>query len=331
MKTVIYILFFLTLISCTNENKLVSPVKFEGKYGFIDKSGDWHIKPTFDSLGIFYNGYADSYRNGKNGIIDSKGIIIIENKYDFVGHVENDIALILLNDQFNYVDLQGQLISNKYFSDAEDFSNGLAGVQYNDNGKWGYLNKKGELQIDTLYEYISDFKNNKAEVEIDDYTFLINNRGKILDTIIEMPRKERAFTLIGYSGNGTLGIVNQKGDTIMNPQYNSFGYVQNGKFWFNEKNKYGLADTIGTILIEPKYEYLSYFSDNGLATAKIKGKYGYINENGDVIIDFKFQDARGFKYDLASVKFNDKWGFIDRKGDFVIEPNTTELNISLDQ
>ena len=40
MKIVIYILIFLTLISCADENKLVSPVKFEGKYGFIDENGD---------------------------------------------------------------------------------------------------------------------------------------------------------------------------------------------------------------------------------------------------------------------------------------------------
>ncbi|QXP59835.1 WG repeat-containing protein [Olleya sp. HaHaR_3_96] len=57
-----------------------------------------------------------------------------------------------------------------------------------------------------------------------------------------------------------------------------------------------------------------------MAIAKRNGKYGYINNKGDIIIDFKFDDARGYKYDLAPVKINGKGGFIDEYGTFKIEP-----------
>ena len=90
--------------------------------------------------------------------------------------------------------------------------------------------------------------------------------------------------------------------------------------WYKTEEKYGLADTTGTILIKPIYENLTYFSKNGLAVAKRNGKYGYINNKGDIIIDFKYEDARGFKYDLAPVKINGKWGFIDESGNFKIKP-----------
>ena len=63
-------------------------------------------------------------------------------------------------------------------------------------------------------------------------------------------------------------------------------------------------------------------SDGSIVTALAKknGKYGYINEKGEVVIDFIFEDANGFKYNLAAVKLNDKWGFIDLSGQFQIEP-----------
>jgi 2',3'-cyclic-nucleotide 2'-phosphodiesterase (5'-nucleotidase family) len=101
-------------------------------------------------------------------------------------------------------------------------------------------------------------------------------------------------------------------------QFVSFGYRQGNKFWFNTGKFYGLADTTGKILTKIKYEYISYFSDNGLALAKSDGKYGFIDKNGKEIIDFQFQDAHGFKYDLAAVKLNDKWGFVNTNGDLVI-------------
>jgi len=321
MKTVIKILILVTLISCADKNKLVSSVKFEGKYGFIDINGNWHIEPVFDSIGNFYNGYADSYKNDKNGIINSKGKTIIENKYDFIGNIEDGVFLILLDNQYNYINLNGQLISKKYFSDAADFSNGLAPVKFSKNGKWGYIDKKGKLKTDTIFDYAYDFNKKNAEVIIRNDSYLINKKGKIIDTLNDNYQKiTKKLTLFGNSDRGTLGRINQKGDTVMRGIYTSFGYIQNGKFWYNKQGKYGLADTTGTILVQPIYNYLTYFSDNGLALTKKHEKFGYINEEGIVSIDFEFENAKGFKHGLAGVKVNGKWGFINKMGNIIIQP-----------
>jgi hypothetical protein len=320
MKSFILTIFSLIILGCAN-HRLVAPVKFDGKYGFIEKNGNWHLEPKFDSIRNFTNGFADSYKNGKAGIINTKGELVIEHKYDFIGSIYDDRFLVLLNDKYNFVDLNGQLISPEFYDDAEDFSNGLAPVKFSENGKWGYINKEGKLQTDTIYDYVYEFSKNQAKVEIGNERFVINRKGEIIDTLkTDYKKTKRKLSLIGNSNSGTLGRVNRNGDIIMKGIYTSFGYVQKDKFWFNKQGKYGLADTTGTILIKPIYEYLTYFSDNGLALTKKGNKFGYINENGVVIIDFKFDDARGFKNGFAGVKVNGKWGFIDRKGRFVIEP-----------
>jgi hypothetical protein len=326
MKTVIYILTILICVSCSTKNKLVAPAKFGGKYGFIETKGKWYIKPVFDSVGIFYNGFADVYKNGKNGLIDSKGELVIDYKYDFIGNVENETALILFNDKYNYINLEGQLISKIYFEDAEDFSEGLAAVKFHKNGKWGFINKAGKLQIDTLYNYVSDFKNGSSNVELNDSDFFIDFQGKVIKHKSNEIIKKEKFPLIGSSNTGTLGKINSIGDTIMKKKYKSFGYIQNGKFWFNENEKYGIADTTGTIIIKPEYDNLTSFSDNGLALAKKNGKYGFIDITGKTVIEFKFDDADNFKYSLARAKSNGKWGFINIKGNFVIEPVFERIN-----
>jgi WG containing repeat len=52
----------------------------------------------------------------------------------------------------------------------------------------------------------------------------------------------------------------------------------------------------------------------------INGLWGYANENGDLLIDCQFEEAKMFVSGLAGVKKNDKYGFINRLGEFEIQP-----------
>lgn len=319
MKILFYTTVILLIIGCRSQNKVVSLVKYQGKFGFIDTLGKWYMKPRFDSIGIFYNGFADSYSNGMTGIINSKGKLIIEHTFDFIGHFEDNRAFVLINDSCNYIDTKGRLISPICFFDGEDFSDGLAAVQMAYRGKWGYINKKGVLVIGTLFDSANQFTNGKAVVSIGMHDYLIDKRGEIIDTLFDTPRA-RSFSLIGNSDQFTLGRLNNRGDTIMPMQYQSFGYVQGNIFSFYTCEYYGLADTTGKVLCDSRFDYLNYFADNGLALAKLNGKFGFIRKDCSVAVDFQFQDADGFKYGLAAVKINDKWGFISANGNFVIKP-----------
>jgi WG containing repeat len=49
-----------------------------------------------------------------------------------------------------------------------------------------------------------------------------------------------------------------------------------------------------------------------------KGKWGYINETGQVLIKPQFDDAKPFYEGLARVKIGKKWGFIDPAGKLTI-------------
>jgi hypothetical protein len=336
MKTVKYIIILLFITSCSVDKTEIVPAKYNGKYGVINSKGKWVIEPTFDSINNFYNGFADSYKNGKYGLIDTEGKLVIDYDYDFIGLVENERVLVQTKNHYNFADLKGNLISKTSFLDAEDFTEELASVQFNENGKWGYIDVNGNLKIDTIFSLAYEFKNGLAEVEIETtdtitdnpkyivlepkfYDCTIDKSGKIIDTI-EYKKKKRKFPLIGSANTNTLGKLNRFGDTIMQKKYRAFGYPQGKYMWYNTGEKYGLADTTGTILVKPIYENLTYFSSNGLAVAKRNGKYGYINNKGEIIIDFKYDEARGFKYDLAPVKINGKWGFINKFGTFKIKP-----------
>ncbi|HEE9620303.1 TPA: WG repeat-containing protein, partial [Campylobacter coli] len=55
--------------------------------------------------------------------------------------------------------------------------------------------------------------------------------------------------------------------------------------------KYGFMDKNGKIVIEPKFDSISSFRE-GLAKVGLNGKYGLIDKSGKIVIEPKFDDIR---------------------------------------
>lgn len=117
----------------------------------------------------------------------------------------------------------------------------------------------------------------------------------------------------------------------VNPDGSEFGhnyselrqFDKRGLAFVSQQGKWGVINTKAEIIIKFIYDESSYFSEeNGeyVAPVGLNKKYGFIDNNGNTIIDFKFDNARGFTNGLAPVKVKDKWGFINIKGEFVIPP-----------
>ncbi|OEK05933.1 WG repeat-containing protein [Roseivirga misakiensis] len=82
-------------------------------------------------------------------------------------------------------------------------------------------------------------------------------------------------------------------------------------------NKYGYVNKEGDVIIQPLYDLASTFSQ-GLAAVVQNGKSGFINIKGEVIVPITYEEVRSFSEGLAAVKNDGKWGFIDQKGATVI-------------
>jgi hypothetical protein len=84
--------------------------------------------------------------------------------------------------------------------------------------------------------------------------------------------------------------------------------------------KSGFVDKEGKIVINPKFEEAIPFI-NGLAAVKIGKQYGYIDKTGKIIINPQFDNALPFSEEgLAMIQVGDKVGFVDKEGKYVINP-----------
>ena len=134
-----------------------------------------------------------------------------------------------------------------------------------------------------------------------------------------------------------IGVIDKTGKYIIPPK---FGYP--GKNWncglislwgpetkrFGGDALYGYYNERGRCVIKPQYDYVSAFSDNGLALVRTgsekTGKWEYINRYGKTVITPEYDYHKPFENGLAAVRLGDsetgKWGFIDEGGNEVIPP-----------
>ena len=92
-------------------------------------------------------------------------------------------------------------------------------------------------------------------------------------------------------------------------------------FLYQPPLNYELIDREGTVKAGP-FKYVRKFQE-GLApvAAAEHGTFGFINKSGDIVIPYKFENADSFSEGLAAVRIDGKWGYINNEVQIVIAPH----------
>ncbi|HNC45726.1 MAG TPA: WG repeat-containing protein, partial [Acidobacteriota bacterium] len=78
-----------------------------------------------------------------------------------------------------YIDKSGKLVISPEFELAESFSEGLAAVRIDCN-LWGYINRTGKLVIEPQFRSVKRFSGGLAEITIGERWGYINQSGKVI-------------------------------------------------------------------------------------------------------------------------------------------------------
>jgi hypothetical protein len=165
------------------QSKDLIPVKFNGKWGYVNERGEWLIKPEYDYADNFYSELARVEKDHKYGFIDKKGNIVINFSYIYAGNfLENDLAPVQCDNKHNFY--------------------------------YGYINKKGEMIIPCEFQTAYEFRNNIARTrkwDLYGYIFYdkVNNRKAILQNF--------QFRLAGDFGSNYTYVLKEKGFAYIKP------------------------------------------------------------------------------------------------------------------
>jgi hypothetical protein len=80
------------------------------------------------------------------------------------------------------------------------------------------------------------------------------------------------------------GIIRKDGTWVLKPTYPHLLSLSNSRAVFSDKpgGKYGFLDNTGNVIIQPQFDRVWTF-ENGLAMVEVQGRFGYINRDGEYV------------------------------------------------
>ena len=241
--------------------------------------------------------YYVSYENGKFGVIDNEGNNIIEPSYDEMISIPNSskpifICVYDINEADGTYktkainDKNEEILAGYDKIEALDNYDSKQNIWYEDNvlkvsknGKYGIIDFEGKEVLPCDYDEITALNGVKSNI------------------------------LVKKAGN--IGLVNEKGQTIVPVQYKNVltlkeGY-KNEYIVVNENDQYGLINTSGVVVIEPKYEMVKYLNSSSMFAIKEAGVWKVIDiGNGNIVIDGGYDDIIQAKTDSFVIVKNGK-------------------------
>jgi len=120
--------------------------------------------------------------------------------------------------------------------------------------------------------------------------------------------------------NSSFFHVDKAGNKLSDKTYESIYYLKDGFSAVRLNGLWGFIDENFNQAVDFKFYDVHSFYENYAAVMDKDNKWGFIDTVGNVAIDFQYDEAGNFSEDLAAVKQGDKWTFINKEG--IVVTNT---------
>ena len=266
------------------------PSKFKDDKEIADIYSRYEFKYLIRNMGsasvsAFYNGLAVCEKEGLFGYVNSDGSSVIPLKFEKAYPFVDKYAAVCQDGEWFFIDRSGDKVSGSTSNLTCLYSpvNNVSAMEA--DGKWNYVKASDFSSSNLNFDGATNFKNGVAAVKSRNKWYLINNR----------------FETIGEETYDD--VVTD--DTMCCCCCNRIFVLSGGK--------YKLLDQQGKT-IATGFDDARCFID-GYAAVKQNGKWGFINNSGEIVIGYCYDDADSFCMGLAPVCLGDAWYYIKTNGD----------------
>lgn len=341
-------------------------VSREGKYGLVDFRGRELLRCEYDSIRAL-NGVSNSIlieQEGKYGLVDNIGAVIVELEYAQIEPIsdryENGYIVTTTDNKIGVINRDKTVaVESKYQDIQPIYGNGNYVVK--EDNDWKIINSDGTAYLTDKFDSVKSINGENVIV--------VSNKKYGIMTLSGETKIEAKYQNLEYAfgenyifnENGKYGIINLAGEILVDADYDSLIYRSDSGFFEGNRSNSTNTDFIGNdftiklsgilseidieagymkIRVDNDYKYYNFrfeektnrelLTGNTLFLDKQDDKYGYVNKDGVVVVDYIYDDAREQnEFGYASVKKDGMWGCIDSRGNETVTPSYTLENASL--
>ena len=300
----------------TIENSII--ITKDDKKGLCNNKGEIIINPEYKEILAIGNDYKNGYiivdEDNQYGIADFNKKIILEPQFDEVKNITNSGKYVVkVDDNYKLIDKSGKILLEDGFDDITNIDDN--NIIIKENNKFGVMDFEGNIKIAAKYDNMTFAYENHY----------IAKQGSLygIVTLDDSEGLDFEYTSITYRKEGGF-IEAEKQDEIVTSLYNQdlelklTGIItelneENGYMRLREEGQYNYYN----FKFEKK-EAKDILPNNKIFISKKDGKYGFIDKEGNVVVNYIYDDATEANiYGYASVKKDGKWGSIDSEGKIV--------------
>ena len=113
------------------------------------------ITPQYEEAEPFSEGLAAVKKDGKWGYIDTTGKYVIKPKYEEASDFfDNGLACIQINGKWGFIDKTGEFVTPPQFSGVNGFSFNKGYISVSKGAKIGIMDDSGKIIIEPIYNRI---------------------------------------------------------------------------------------------------------------------------------------------------------------------------------
>jgi len=309
-----------------------------GKTGYINRKGETIIPFVYNSRKEFYDdGLVVIKKGNKKVLIDTLGNEIINAHHSYRDIKENfpydHVLWIEKNEKWAFFDLKGKPLTPFIFDDMHAanicsykpylwfgkdmrwFYKGLAVVEK--DGQFAVLNKKMEYVVPWgTYSWISPLSIGGLMIVKQNNKYgLLNHQLELIqkiefDTISNSPalRHEQDYPSFWARKNGKYYIFDTLGNWKDKLEYDSIELLQSNFYLVTKNNGKWRLDRNGTKIVE---DFTVIREDENGFVARKNSKIGLVDDKGEIILPFEYEDIMSEHLGNIFVKKNGKWGLVD--------------------
>ncbi len=280
-----------------------------------------YIFLLFHTTALFSQQLYPFPQGGKWGYIDQNGRVVVQPKYRSGGYFVDGVAKVSIIDDsgehvYGFIGLDGKELVPPRFTSVSDFSDGVARIRIRDS--YYFLLKNGSALTAQPYDEIQPATNGMSVFKKNDRYGYANATGKIIveDMFTEArPFSDSGVAVVSTEGRRSYGVINTSGEFVIEPKYDEIKDFVGGISAVRSGRSWVVVDKNGNLVSKDKFDDVGELS-NGLINVK-KGNWGFIDSLGDVLIPTKFKFADKFSNGLAIVSDGKLYSYINTSGELI--------------
>lgn len=242
--------------------------------------------------------------NDKYGLKDESGKIIFEPEFLYISEfIHNKSRIAKSLDSVGVINEKGEILiplDYEYISilDSTEYEFGKR-TKYFGEYKMGVLDQNGNIKIPMKYNHVR---------KINGYIVTLNKDSIVSEVYGSDLREVQSF----------YGFYDLNGKLILEPKYNYISALNDNLIRVSHNDKEALYHVDGTMIFDFSDNYYYRQTENRVKFKQIQ-KLGFLDENGNVVIEPIYEYAFNFRHGFSVVRINDKCGTINLSGEVIRE------------